>query len=205
MLRKFASTCVMVGVLAAGVTAARAQTTPDPHHPGSPAGNKQVQAQPRPSGGMMGPGMMGPGMMGPGMMGPGMMGSGMMERMMGNGQADMMAGCHIASGGAIHTEGRIAFLRAELGITDPQKAVWDAYAAQIKKNLQSMQDMQKMMAEMMDAKSPLERIDARIAVMDKRAQALKEIKPDLATLYAALSADQKGKADKILTGMGCMM
>ena len=190
MLRKIASTCVMVGVLAAGATGARAQTTPDPHHPGSPAGDKQVQAQPRPSGGMMGPGMMGPGMM---------------ERMMGNGQAEMMAGCQIASGGAMHTEGRIAFLRAELGITDPQKAVWDAYAAQIKKNLQSMQDMQKMMAEMMDAKSALERIDARIAVMDKRAQALKEIKPVLATLYAALSADQKGKADKILTGMGCMM
>lgn len=190
MLRKFASTCVMVGVLAAGGTAARAQTTPDPHHSGPPAGDKLLQTQPRPSGGMMGPGMMGPGMM---------------ERMMGNGQADMMAGCKMASGGAIHTEGRIAFLRAELGVTDPQKAAWDAYAAQIKKNLQSMQDMQKLMAEMMDAKTPLERIDARIAVMEKRAQALKEIKPVLAALYAALSADQKVKADQILTGMGCMM
>lgn len=190
MLRNFASTCVMVGVLAAGATTAMAQATPDPHHPGPPAGDKQVQAQPRPSGGMMGPGMMGPGMM---------------ERMMGNGQADMMAGCQMASGGGIHTEGRIAFLRAELGITDPQKAIWEAYAAQIKKNLQSMQDMQKMMASMMDAQTPLERIDARIAVMDKRTQALKEIKPALAALYAALSTEQKAKADQILTGMGCMM
>jgi len=190
MLRKFASTCVMVGILAAGSTAASAQATPDPHHPGPPAIDKQMQAQPRPSGGMMGPGMMGPGMM---------------ERMMGNGQADMMAGCQMEGGGAIHTEGRVAFLRAELGITDPQKGVWDAYADQIKKNLLSMQDMQKMMEVMRDAKTPLERIDARITVMDKRAQALKEIKPVLVALYAALSPDQKVKADQILTGMGCMM
>lgn len=108
-------------------------------------------------------------------------------------------------GGAIHTEGRVAFLRAELGFIEPQMAVWDAYAAQIKKNLLSMQDMQKMMAEMMDAKTPLERIDARIAAMDKRAQALKEIKPVLAALHATLSPDQKVKADQVLTGMGCMM
>lgn len=185
MLRNLANTCVMIGVLAAGAGAARAQTTPDPHHPGPPAADKQVQAQPQPPGGMMGPGMMG--------------------RMMGNGRTDMMAGCKMAGGGPVHTEGRIAFLRAELGVTDPQKAVWDVYAAQIKKNLQSMQDMQKMMAVMMEAKTPLERIDARISVMDKRAQALKEIKPALAALYAALSAEQKGKADQILTEMGCMM
>jgi hypothetical protein len=34
---------------------------------------------------------------------------------------------------------------------------------------------------------------------------LKDVKPALARLYEALSADQKKKADDILTGMGCMM
>lgn len=185
MLREFASTCSMIGILVAGAGAVAAQTTPDPHHPGPPAAEKKAEPQPRPPGSMMGPGMMG--------------------RMMGHSQADMMAGCQMASGGAVHTEGRIAFLRAELGITDTQKAVWDTYAVQIKQNLQSMLDMQKMMAAMMDAKTPLERIDARIAVMDKRTQALKGIKPALSALYAALSTEQKVKADQILTGMGCMM
>jgi predicted lipid-binding transport protein (Tim44 family) len=185
----------MAGILVVGAGAAAAQTTPDPHHPSPPSADKQAQPQPQTPGGMMGPGMMGPGMMGPGMMG----------RMMGNGQADVMAGCQMMGGGAVHTEGRVAFLRAELAITDAQKAVWDAYAAEIKKNLRSMQDMQKMMTTMVNAKTPLERIDARIAVMDKRAQALKEVKPALAALYAALSPEQKGKADQILTGMGCMM
>lgn len=192
MLRIFANMCVIVGVLLAGAGAAGAQTAPDPHHPAPPAADKQGQAQP--TGGMMGPGMMGPGMMGR-----------MMGRMMGNGQTDMMAGCQMSAGGAVHTEGRIAFLRAEIAITDAQKAVWDAYAAQLKNNLQSMADTQKMMMTMMDAKTPIERIDARIAIMDKRAQALKEIKPALAALYAALSTEQKAKADQILTGMACMM
>ena len=190
MLRRFASACAMAGILVVGAGAAGAQTAPDPHHRSLPSADKQPQPQPQTPGGMMGPGMMGPGMMG---------------RMMGDGQADVMAGCQMMGGGAVHTEGRIAFLRAELTITDAQKAVWDAYAAEIKKNLQSMQDMQKMMAMMVNAKTPLERIDARIAVMDKRAQALKEVKPTLAALYAALSPEQKGKADQILTGMGCMM
>ena len=131
------------------------------------------------------------------MMGPGMMGPGMMGRMMGDGHTDAMAGCQMMGGGGMHAEGRIAFLRAELAITDTQKSVWDAYAAQIKKNLHSMQ--------MMEAKTPVERIDARIAAMEKRTQALKEIKPALAALYASLSTEQKGKADQILTEMGCMM
>ena len=41
--------------------------------------------------------------------------------------------------------------------------------------------------------------------MEARLQSLKEIKPALAALYAALSEDQKKKADDVLTGMGCMM
>ena len=40
--------------------------------------------------------------------------------------------------------------------------------------------------------------------MDSRLTALKEIKPALAKFYAALSDEQKKKADELLTGMGCM-
>ena len=130
---------------------------------------------------------------------------GMMDPAMMGGMGQMMANCPMMGGAASPAEGRIAFLKGELAITDAQKAVWEAYAAQIKKNLQGMEGMQKSMMAMMDGKTPLERIDAGIAAMDKRAQALKEIKPTLAALYTALNADQKKKADQILTGMGCMM
>ena len=140
---------------------------------------------------------MGPGMMEPGpMMGPG--GSGMMG----------MMGCPMMgrdSATASFAEGRIAFLKAELAITDAQKDAWEAYAAALKRNLESMQGMGQAMHAMADAKTPVERLDARIGMMDTRLAALKELKPALQGLYGALSAEQKKKADEVLTGMGCMM
>ena len=147
--------------------------------------------------GGLGPGMMygqgfGPGMMGPGY-GPGMMGGCPMMGISTDGQASTFA------------EGRVAFLKAELDITDSQKVVWDAYAETIKRNLQSMQGMWQAMKTVFEAKTPTDRLDAQIAAMETRLAALKEIKPALAKLYAALSAEQKKKADEVLTGMGCMM
>ncbi len=143
-----------------------------------------------------GPGMMygpgGPGRMGPGF-GPGMMGGCPMMGMTTDGQALTFA------------EGRIAFLKAELGITDAQKSNWDAYAEAIKRNLQSMQGMWQTMKTLYETKTPVERLNAHIAAMDSRLAVLKDVKPALEKLYVALSADQKKKADEILTGMSCMM
>jgi len=68
-----------------------------------------------------------------------------------------------------------------------------------------MQGMWQTMKTVFDAKTPADRLDAQIAAMDSRLAALKEIKPALVNLYAALSAEQKKKADEMLTGMGCMM
>ena len=195
--RNCASACVMAGLVAAGAAGAAAQTTPDPHHPGGspPPAGKQVQSQPQMPGGMMGSGMMGPGMMGPGMMG----------RMMGDGHMDAMAGCQMMGGGGMHAEGRIAFLRAELAITDTQKSA----LGRLRGTDQEEPAQYAGYAEDDDdddgGEDPVERIDARIAAMEKRTQALKEIKPALAALYDSLSTEQKGKADQILTEMGCMM
>ena len=100
---------------------------------------------PKPETEMMGPGM-GPGMMGQEMMGPGMMGQGMgcggMMGMM-SGGCPMMGRNGPASSFA---EGRIAFIKAELAITDAQNSVFDAYAAALRKNLESMQTMHKTMS-----------------------------------------------------------
>jgi hypothetical protein len=149
--------------------------------------------------GMMGPGTSG-GMMGRGMggmMGP--VGCPMMGSMMG--QGGMMGGGDVP----MYREGRIAFLKAELAITEAQTKAWDAYAEALKKNMQSMQDMHKAMMAGSAQTSPVERLDARVTAMEARLQALKDIKPALAGLYGALSDDQKKKADQLLTGIGCMM
>ena len=152
-----------------------------------------------------GPGMMGGGY-GPGMMfgqgsGPGRgYGPGMMGMMMGG-----CGGFGPEGQSASYVDGRVAFLKAELAITDAQKTAWDAYAEALKRNLQSMQRMALTMKTVFEAKTPVERLDAHLAAMDVRLGALKDMKPALAGIYAALSADQKKKADDLLTGMGCMM
>jgi hypothetical protein len=139
---------------------------------------------------------MGPGMMGSS--GPGMMG---MMRMMGECpmMGMMMSARHRPSPRAHR------LLKAELSITDAQQGVWDTYAAALKKNLQGMQAMHQTMVKIMQAKTPVERLDAHVAAMEGRLASLKDLKPALAALYAALSDEQRGKADQIFTGIGCMM
>ena len=102
-------------------------------------------------------------------------------------------------------EGRIAFLKAELAITDAQKDLWVAYAAALRTNFQSMHAMRRTMKTPMSDMTTVEQLHAQLTVLDARVQALTDVKPSLTALYAALSADQKTKADQLLTPMGCMM
>ena len=146
----------------------------------------------QPGMGMMGPGMMGDGGMGPGMMGrngmmtPGMMGPGMM---MGYGPA---------------MEGQLAYVKAELGITDAQKDTWDAYANAIKSRATTMQSMHTAMVQAMQTGSALERMDARTNAMPTMVESMKTIKPATEALYRVLTDEQKKKAD-LLLGNGCCM
>ncbi len=87
---------------------AMAQTSHDQHHPGA-ADMRLAQATQMPGGGPMGQGAMGQGM------GQGMMGDGMMQMMAGN---CPMMGNMMGGGTPAFSGGRIAFLKAELAITD---------------------------------------------------------------------------------------
>ncbi|MCH9809378.1 MAG: Spy/CpxP family protein refolding chaperone, partial [Alphaproteobacteria bacterium] len=158
-----------------------------------------------PQRGMKGKGMMMDGKMGPGMMGKGMMKGGMMGRMRQGGMMGRSCPMMGSGDGETHASGRIAFIKAELGITDNQKAVFDAYAGALKQNLQDMHAMRTRMMAGMKSGTPVEQLSARIQMMEGRLDTLKGVKPALDKLYAALSNEQKKKANKILTGMGCMM
>ena len=127
-------------------------------------------------------------------------GRNMMQGGMMGGNCPMMGG-----GGQTHAAGRIAFLKAELEITDSQKPVFDAYAAVLKDNLQNMHAMRQTMMGAMSAKTSVERLDARLSMMEGRTASLRKVKPKLESLYAALNDEQKKKADAVLTRMGCMM
>ena len=203
---------------------AYAQQDHEQHHPNGGAAEatqgkqmpmkKGMKPSEMPKGNIMGKGMMMDGKMGPGMMGMGMMKGGMMRGgMMGRmGRGGMMGrncpmmGMMLGSeDGETHAAGRIAFIRAELGITDSQKAVFDAYAEALKKNLGNMLAMRSSMMAGVTSSTPVEHLTARIQMMEGRLDSLKGMKPALENLYASLSDEQKKKAGRILTGMGCMM
>jgi hypothetical protein len=167
---------------------------------------------------MMGPGMMmgGLGMMNQGMMGQapgGMMGQGMggcpmMGGMMGPGMQGMMGqgmGPGMMMGSGPMMEGRLAYLKAELAITDAQASAWDGYVSAVRARQTAMQDVHADMIKAMQSGSALERMDARIKAMETMVDSLKALKPATETLYAVLSDEQKKEADQLLGGSCGMM
>ena len=140
--------------------------------------------------GMMGQG--GKGMMGRGMMGPGMMmgmGAGMMM-----GQEDLKA----------MVEGRLAYVKTELSITEEQATAWKAYEDAARADVQSMQTVHQAMMTAMQSGSAIDRMQTHITMMQARLDALKVLEPAAETLYQALTPEQKKKADTLL-GIGGMM
>jgi LTXXQ motif family protein len=165
------------------------------------------------------PGMMGQGMMGcpQGMMGMmggnGMMGANMpmmnMMQMMGQPGGAGMSGMAMID----HVEGRIAFLRTELKITDAQSNAWSTFAEALRANAKILGEMHgSMMADMMaqHGETPQSSVD-RLAAQEKwltaRLEGIRAIKSALTNLAVTFSDEQKKAADELLAppmGMGAM-
>ena len=126
----------------------------------------------------------------------------MMGGMMGNADCPMMG--MMMNGQEQRLEQRLDGLKKQLAITAAQETAWTAYAAAVKKNAEGMQGAHQTMRQAMAAKTPVERMDGHITAMDGRANLMKALKPALATLYDALTAEQKTKANGVLAGRGCM-
>ena len=195
-------------LLATVSTTSWAQSAADheAHHPDQKGAPTAAQASP-PAGQ---PGMMGQGMMG----GTGMMGGNMpmvnMMRMMGQSVAE--TGCGGMSGMATidRVEGRIAFLRTELKITDAQSAAWNAFADALRANAKSLGEVRASM--MPQAGAPQQSLIDRVALQEKwlaaRLDGTRAIKSALTNLVGTLSDDQKKTADELLAphmGMMAMM
>ena len=144
--------------------------------------------------GMMNRGITGPGMMSPGMMGGGMMGWG------GHGAAM----CAAMAG---HIDGRLAYAKAELKITDAQEVLWKAYAEAARANAQAMNAHCTAMMGKGDAKPiPLpDRLDQHEQFMSQQLDAMRAADKALKPLYAAFSDTQKQAADDLFQGMMGMM
>lgn len=142
-------------------------------------------------------------MMGPGTMhGPGMMMQTPMTPWMGPGA--MMGWGPMMGGPGQHIEGRIAFLKTEIGITPAQEPVWKAYADALRASASSMQAMHdQMMSGGMPA-TPPERMLLHNQMMSAQLDASTTVQKVFVPLYDALSPEQKKVADALMGMMGMM-
>jgi hypothetical protein len=165
------------------------------------AGAQESTAPQGPSDDAGGGYMMGPWMMNPqGMMSYGNMGQGSM--MGGNGRGAW----HCAAMGS-HVDGRIAYVKAELKITDAQESLWQAYAGALRDSAQSMvaHCTAMMGPDRTTALSLPDRLDQHEQFMAAQLDALRAMNKAVKPLYAALSATQKQAADQMFWGpMGMM-
>ncbi|MBL8705294.1 MAG: Spy/CpxP family protein refolding chaperone [Rhodospirillales bacterium] len=177
-MKQITALAVVLG-LALAAAPVYAQQSPGPHgqHDGQPG----AAGKPAPKAGMMG-------------------GQGMMGGMMHGGAPGMMQ-----MGPGKHIEGRLAFLRAEIGITEAQAPVWSTFADAVRKS--AMHKMGSMpMMQPKDAKADWPAtMEAHEKMMASHLESLRTIRAAAQPLYAALNDDQKKIANELMMGpMGPM-
>lgn len=138
-----------------------------------------------------------------------------MMRMMG-----MMAMMGPGTAGAMATidrvEGRIAFLRAELKISETQASAWNAFADALRTNAQKLAQVRAAMMPQPGSATPqaptlAERLDMQERWLAAPLEGIRAINAAFTTLYTTLSDDQKKTAGEPLaphmgmTGMMGMM
>jgi len=101
---------------------------------------------------------------------------------------------------ARHVEGRVAFLKAELKITDAQLPLWNAVADAMRANAESMGSASDgVMGSLRTTPLP-EKLESLEKMMTATLGALRRVKAAVDPLYAALSDEQKKTADELLMG-----
>jgi len=127
------------------------------------------------------------------------MGGGMMSGMTG-GEMHLVGplfGIH-AMGPVEHLEGRLAFLRAELAITDAQQAVWNAFAESGRKGAKEATGSPDIVKLMQPAGAP-ERLRMLESHLNARLSAVKAAGEARGQLYPQLSDEQKKSLDALLS------
>lgn len=146
--------------------------TPAAAQSGGPGGGYGMIGGSCPSMGMMGQGGMGQGG------GPGMGRRGV-------GMAPMI-------------DARLAYLKAQLGITEAQAKVWAAYEDSVKNRVAGRLGNREAMMDARANGTAIDRLDLRIAAMETMIDLLKSTRDATVALYDSLSVDQKKIADELI-------
>ena len=123
----------------------------------------------------------------------------MMDKMM-RGQMSAFGGSSAMSGPTDVTErieGRIAFLKAELQISDKQVADWNSVADALRSGRQHLLEARKTLA-MDDGLGSADRLEHYERHLSERLEAIKSARLAFTRLYASLNESQKQTADTIL-------
>jgi len=128
-----------------------------------------------------------------GAMGPGMMGWG--------GAGEAM--CNAMAG---HIDGRLAYVKAELKISEAQESLWNSYAAAARDSANTViARCTSMVGQRKSALSLPERLDQNEQLLAAQLDAVRAMNKALKPFYAALDDSQKQTADQMLWGpMGMM-
>jgi hypothetical protein len=130
------------------------------------------------------------------------------------GMGQMMGGWGMMGGGPEamldRIDGRLAFMKTELKITEAQSADWDALAKVIRSTAEAHNSlMHAMMNDMRSGDLGKMSLPDRLALQETHLSArlnqVKEIKAAVDKLYASLSEEQKKAADDVvlpMIGMG---
>ena len=99
-------------------------------------------------------------------------------------------------------EGRLAYAKTLLGITDSEAAAWKAYEDVSRANVQGIQAAQRAMMTAEQSGSAIDRMQAQTGMMQARLDAMKALQPVTEALYKALTPEQQQRADVVLLLLG---
>jgi hypothetical protein len=120
----------------------------------------------------------------------------MMRQMMA--QRGMPEACGLAA--ASHVEGRIAFLKTELAITDAQLPQWNAFADALRANARAVPDQHQAMMGNGGAGNLPDRLARLEKTLAARLEAAKAIEGPAKGLYGVLTEEQRKQADELMAG-----
>lgn len=133
--------------------------------------------------------------------------AGILGATFGNGQGAMPVGLFRAHGKDLRIDSWIAFVEAELEITDAQRPQWEALATAVRDNVGAVQEAFErrhgaMNGDSDERPSAVERLDAFEGLAEAGLAALRNVSPPFKALYAVLGDEQKERADRLLDRRG---
>jgi Cache 3/Cache 2 fusion domain/LTXXQ motif family protein len=99
-------------------------------------------------------------------------------------------------------EGRLAYAKTLLGITDDQASAWKAYEDVSRTNVKSLQAAHQAMMAAEQSGSAIDRMHAQTGEMQARLDARKALQPVTESLYNVLTPEQRERADAVLLLLG---